>query len=64
MPGQKYEIFTAAKRTLRIHPDWTDEQVAEHIGAKPLEYEIVREARKDHEADQATSGTPLPGYPG
>lgn len=47
----KYEIFQRAKQAIRGHPDWDDEQIAEFIGAKLAELEIVREARKDVQAD-------------
>jgi len=32
MPYTRSDMFLAAKRVLRVHPDWTDEQVAEHLG--------------------------------
>ena len=52
MAGQRYELFTAAKKTIRTHPDWDDAAVAAHVGAKPTELDIIREARKDYAADQ------------
>jgi hypothetical protein len=32
MPRTRTDDFLAAKRLLRVHPDWTDEQVAEALG--------------------------------
>lgn len=52
--GMKYEIFQRAKQAIRTRPDLTDEQIAEFIGAKLAELEIVREARKDVQADTPT----------
>ena len=50
----KYEIFTRARQAIRTRPDLTDEQIAEYIGAKLPEMEIIREARKDVAADTPT----------
>ncbi len=52
--GQRYELFMRAKREIRLHPELTDQQVAERIGAKAAEADIIAEARKDYEADQQT----------
>lgn len=49
-------MFLAAKQCLRAHPGWDDDQVAEFIGAKPAEMELVREARKDAGADVSAPG--------
>jgi len=58
--GMKYEMFQRAKSALRTHPDFTDEQVAEFIGAKLAEMEIIREARKDVTADAGVTKTITP----
>jgi hypothetical protein len=50
--GIKYELFTRARQVIKVHPDWDDEKVAEHVGAKLAELDIIREARKDAMADQ------------
>lgn len=47
----KYEVFQRAKQAIRSHPTWNDEEVMDHIGAKWAELEIIREARKDVQAD-------------
>lgn len=50
--SRKVELFLAAKRVLRSHPDFTDQEIADHIGARLIEAEeIIREARKDSAAD-------------
>jgi hypothetical protein len=54
MAGMKYQMFTLAKQCIRSHPKFTDEEVAEFIGAKPAEMEIVRTARQDVMADTPT----------
>jgi DNA-directed RNA polymerase specialized sigma24 family protein len=47
------EWFLAAKKALRAHRDWSDEQVASHCGI-PLAVadEIIRPARQEIEQDQ------------
>lgn len=57
MAGQRYELFMAAKKVIRTHPDWDDEKVAAQVGAKLTELDIIREARKDHEADSQQTTT-------
>lgn len=52
--GQRYELFRRAKHEIRLHPELTDEQVAERVGAKLAEMDIIAEARKDYLADQQT----------
>jgi|GEM_PF-3272570 len=32
MPYTRTDMFLAAKRVIRVHPDWTDQEVAEHLG--------------------------------
>ena len=51
MAGMKYQMFTLAKQAIRSHPDWDDDKIAEFIGAKPAEMELVRTARRDVRAD-------------
>jgi hypothetical protein len=48
--GTRTDLFLKAKQALRLHRDWTDEQVAEWLGLKGPELELVTEARKDLEA--------------
>lgn len=51
--SRKTELFLRAKQALRSHPDFTDQELADHIGARLIEAEeVIREARKDHAADQ------------
>lgn len=46
--GTAYDLYTAAKRLIRAHPDWSDEQVAQAAGIHPLEItETVAVARHD-----------------
>jgi hypothetical protein len=48
-------MFLAAKRVLRIHPDWTNEQVADNLAIpKLLISETVAVARKEIEQDGDT----------
>jgi hypothetical protein len=53
MASTRVEWFLAAKKALRAHPDWADEQVAHHCGI-PLAAtdEIIRPARQEIEQDQ------------
>lgn len=44
------ELFLQVKQVLRIHPDWTDEQVAEQAGLRVPELHLIATARKDLEA--------------
>jgi hypothetical protein len=45
-------MFLRAKQVLRIHRDWTDEQVAEHCGIpRVLIPEILGPARREVEQD-------------
>jgi hypothetical protein len=52
MASTRVEWFLAAKKALRAHRDWTDEQVANHCGI-PLAVmdEIIRPARQEIEGD-------------
>ncbi len=54
MSSTRVEWFLAAKRALRTHPDWTDEQVCNYTGI-PLAVadEIIRPARQEVEQDRA-----------
>lgn len=50
--SRKTELFLRAKQVLRAHPGFTDQELADHIGARLVEAEeIIREARKDVAAD-------------
>jgi hypothetical protein len=53
MASTRVEWFLASKKALRAHPDWTDEQVANHCGI-PLVVadEVIAPARKEVEQDQ------------
>lgn len=52
MASSRVEWFLLAKRTLRAHRDWTDEQVAEHCGIPKSEIDqVVRPARREVEGD-------------
>ena len=52
MASQRVELFLRAKQALRIHRDWTDDQVAEHVGIpRPMIEEIMRPARQEVEQD-------------
>jgi hypothetical protein len=45
-------MFLAAKKALRIHRDWTDDQVAEHCGIpRVLIAEVIAPARREVEQD-------------
>jgi hypothetical protein len=50
MPLTNYALFIAVKGTLRRHPDWDDDQVAEDAGLRPAERHLIATARKDLEA--------------
>lgn len=53
--SRKTELFLAAKRAIRTHPDYDDQQIADYIGARLIEaQEIITEARKDCAADVNT----------
>lgn len=43
-------MFLKAKEILRVHPDWTDEEVALAADIRPVDIDVVRTARKDLEA--------------
>jgi len=53
MASTRVEWFLAAKKALRAHPDWSDEQVANYCGI-PLAVtdEIIGPARREIEQDQ------------
>lgn len=52
MPSTRTDLFLAAKWVLRLHREWSDEQVAEHIGCHPLlAPEIIAPARIEVEQD-------------
>ncbi len=50
MPITSSQLFLSVKLTLRVHPDWTDEQVAEHLDLRHREKDLIKTARKDLEA--------------
>lgn len=53
MASTRVEWFLAAKKALRAHREWTDEQVANHCGV-PLAVtdEIIGPARREVEQDE------------
>ncbi len=63
-PPTRAGQFLAAKRLLRAHPDWTDEQVAADMGLHPLEVpDVIPVARRDLAADtQAVTGRSAGGW--
>jgi hypothetical protein len=53
MSSTRVEWFLAAKRTLRLHRDWTDEQVGAHCGIPVSEFDsVIRPARAEVEQDE------------
>lgn len=52
MPSTRVEWFLLAKRTLRAHRGWSNEEVADHCGIPHAEIDgVVRPARQEVEAD-------------
>ena len=52
MASQKVEWFLAAKKAIRMHPDWDNERIAGHCGIPEASLdETVIPARRDIEAD-------------
>lgn len=59
MASTRVEWFLAAKRTLRTHRDWTDEQVANHCGIPRAEIDtVILPARREVEQDNEVPGGP------
>ena len=53
MPYTRTDMFLAAKKWLRVHRDWSDEQLAEHIGiSKVLIPEVIVPARREIDQDE------------
>jgi hypothetical protein len=53
MASTRVEWFLAAKRTIRLHRDWSDQQVGEHCGIPAAEYSsVIRPARTEVEQDE------------
>lgn len=51
MPNSpRTEVFLRIKQTLRNHPEWTDDQVADQAGVKLPERDLITTARRDLEA--------------
>jgi isoaspartyl peptidase/L-asparaginase-like protein (Ntn-hydrolase superfamily) len=69
MANTRADQFLQAKQVIRQHKDWTDEQLAEHLGLKPHEAaQVIPQARKDVEATdvapthiRTTIGAPAQG---
>lgn len=52
MASTRVEWFLAAKKALRVHPGYTDEQVADHCGIPHAVIdEVVAPARREVEQD-------------
>jgi hypothetical protein len=52
MPSTRVEWFLLAKKTLRAHRDWSDDQVAEHCGIPKAEIAaVIGPARREVESD-------------
>jgi hypothetical protein len=52
MASQKVEWFLAAKKAMRLHPDYDNEQIADHCGIpKAAIDETVAPARREIDAD-------------
>jgi hypothetical protein len=50
MPSDRVALFLAAKKFLRLHPDWDDERIAETIGCpRVLIPDVVVVARQEIE---------------
>jgi hypothetical protein len=50
MPYTRTDMFLAAKRAIRVHPDWSDEQIAEYVGIpRALIPDTVAVARREIE---------------
>lgn len=47
MAGEKWRQHLDCVRQIRLHPGWTDEEVAEAVGLRMAELDIVREARRE-----------------
>jgi hypothetical protein len=52
MASSRVEWFLAAKKALRVHRDWTDEQVADYCGIpRGVMDEVIAPARREIEQD-------------
>jgi hypothetical protein len=53
MASTRVEWFLAAKRVIRVHRDWTDQQVGEHCGIPASEFAaVIGPARREVEQDE------------
>ena len=52
MPRTRTDDFLAAKRLIRVHPDWSDEQIAEALGIPRADIDLTVEVAR-REIDQA-----------
>jgi hypothetical protein len=50
MPLTNFALFIRIKEELRLHPDWSDDQVTERLDLRQKEQELIDVARKDLEA--------------
>lgn len=58
MPSTRTDMFLAAKRMLRVHRDWTDEQLADNLAIpKILIPDVIVPARREVEQDEPLRGT-------
>ena len=52
MPYTRADMFLAAKRALRVHRAWTDEQVADYCGIPHMLIpDVIAPARREVEQD-------------
>lgn len=62
MASTRVEWFLAAKKTLRAHGDWSNEQVADYCGVPHSEIgNVIAPARREVEQDQQDPATRVPG---
>jgi hypothetical protein len=53
MPYTRTDMFLAAKRAMRVHRDWDDEQVADFLGIHHLLIpDVIVPARREIEQDE------------
>lgn len=53
MPYTRTDMFLAAKRAMRVHRDWTDEQVADFLSIhRMLIPDVIAPARREIEQDE------------
>lgn len=53
----RWEQHVLLTRLIRQHPDWDDAQLLEAAGMKPLEADMLAEARKEVAIEQVPGAT-------